>query len=449
MKLPGIARSWVAIAGVLLAAVAVWWLLGFWVAHGSERFYLVLPPLALGLMAARSAQPWQDTKQWLRGAYVVLGFWIVLCTAGSLVLFGGLWLPEVLLAAYFILALKLLLMAPLRLGQQIWGGRTIRVGPANQAGPDLSTTVPVPLGSRHLRGFWSQQLIALLAAPLIIPFVVGALYVHRFKVPNVPATQIEGRAAEDVSFTTADGLTLRGWFMAAPERSDRTLLICHGLAANRTAFLPLATVGDALEANVMFFDFRGHGDSDGHTITYGVREKEDVLAAIAYLRRERPEQSRELIGLGFSMGAACLIRGAAEADPPLDALIIDSAYASAVELTDNVLGDLPAFVRPLIATPAVPLASLDAGCWLPDARPIDSVDRLRAPALFIHARGDALIPCDHSCRLYARAAGPKELWLTDTGGHCSSFGGARAEYLRRVSAILKTPSNEQRAARAK
>ena len=177
-------------------------------------------------------------------------------------------------------------------------------------------------------------------------------------------------------------------------------------------------------------------DSDGHTVTYGVREKEDVLAAIAYLRSARPEQAREIVGLGLSMGAACLIRGAAEVEPPLDAVIVDSAYASAVELTDNVLAGLPAFVRPLIAIPAVPLASLDAGCWLPDARPIDSVDRLRAPALFIHARGDALIPYDHSCRLFERAAGPKELRLTDTGGHCSSFSLAHAEYLRRIAALL-------------
>jgi fermentation-respiration switch protein FrsA (DUF1100 family) len=428
MKLPSIHRSWMAIAGVLLAALAVWWLLGFWVAHGSERFYLVLPPLALGLVAASSAQPWQDAKQWLRGAYIILGFWIVLCTAGSVLLFGGLWLPEVLLAAYFILALKVLLMAPMRLGHHLWRG---------------TASVEAP------RGFWSRQLIALLAAPLLIPFVVGALYVHRFKVPNVSAGAVAGRSVEDVSFVTADGLTLRGWFIAAPEPSARTLLVCHGLAANRTAFLPLTPVGDVLEANILFFDFRGHGDSDGHTITYGVREKEDVLAAIAYLRRERPEQAREIVGLGLSMGAACLIRGAAEAEPPLDALILDSAYASAVELTDNVLGDLPAFVRPLIATPAVPLASLDAGCWLPDARPIDCVDRLRAPTLFIHARGDALIPYEHSCRLYARAAGPKELWLTDTGGHCSSFGSARVEYLHRVSAILQTRGDGQRTARAK
>src|SRR5258708_7027535 len=87
MKLTSVRRPWMAVVGVFLAALLVCWLLGFWIAHGSERFYLLLPPVALGLVAVRSPQPWQDTKQWLRGAYVILGFWLVLCTSYNLLLY--------------------------------------------------------------------------------------------------------------------------------------------------------------------------------------------------------------------------------------------------------------------------------------------------------------------------------------------------------------------------
>src|SRR5277367_2925646 len=145
MKLPDRRRFWIAGLGVLLGALILWLLLGYWIPQGSERFYVLLPPLALGLVAACSLQPWQDAKQWLRGALVVVGFWIVLCTAGSLLFFGCLCIPEILVAAYFILALKLLMIAPLHLGQKLV--------PASLAGA----------------GSWRRHLVPILAVPLLVP----------------------------------------------------------------------------------------------------------------------------------------------------------------------------------------------------------------------------------------------------------------------------------------
>ena len=73
---------------------------------------------------------------------------------------------------------------------------------------------------------------------------------------------------------------------------------------------------NALAANVLLFDFRGHGDSDGHTISLGRHERLDVLAAVHYLRAQRAEQARTVMGLGISMGASALTHAAAEIEPP-------------------------------------------------------------------------------------------------------------------------------------
>jgi fermentation-respiration switch protein FrsA (DUF1100 family) len=248
-----------------------------------------------------------------------------------------------------------------------------------------------------------------------------------------------GRDYEDVQFVTADGLTLRGWYLPAVKGpSARTVLVCHGLGANRSNFLGFVWVGDALDANVLMFDFRGHGDSDGHTVTVGYREKLDVEAAVGFLRRERPHAARELVGVGISMGAAGLIRAAAELDPPFDALIIDSGFASAIELTDGVLQQFPAALRPLLAAPGVPIASLEAGCRLAAVRPVDDIGSVRAPVLFIHSRGDSLIPSDHSRRLYERAVEPKSLWFVDTDLHGGALIRATAAYLQAVKQFVQT-----------
>src|SRR5262249_45250580 len=147
------------------------------------------------------------------------------------------------------------------------------------------------------------------------------------------------------------------------------------------------------------------------TVSFGYYERQDVLAAVAYLRTQRPEQARTLIGLGHSMGSSALILAAAEVEPPFQAVIIDSGFAAAAELTDNVLAIFPAAVRPWLTMPGIPLASLEAGCWLPDVRPVEHIARVRAPVLIIHAQEDLLISPDHARRLYESAAAPKTLWI--------------------------------------
>jgi pimeloyl-ACP methyl ester carboxylesterase len=278
-----------------------------------------------------------------------------------------------------------------------------------------------------------------------IPYLLSILYVHRFKVPNAKTpADYAGRSFEDVTFPTDDGLTLCGWFIPAEEPSERSLVICHGLGANRSMFLPYLGVGQVLRANVLMFDFRGHGTSDGHTVAFGGLERLDVLAAIRYLRTERPEQAREVIGLGISMGAASLTLAAAEAEPPLKAVILDSGFARAAELTDSVLAAFPDAVRPWLTLPGIPLASLHAGCWLPGVRPVDRIGALRAPVLIIHAAGDLLIPPAHAQRLYERAAEPRSLWITSSGGHGAALFGAREEYLRAVRQLLPGQAAEPR-----
>jgi fermentation-respiration switch protein FrsA (DUF1100 family) len=305
-------------------------------------------------------------------------------------------------------------------------------------------------GHRFRHGL-CDVVVLLLALAFSVPYLVGALFVNRFKVPNeTTPTALAKRSYQEVAFTAADGLTLRGWFVPALKPSCRSLVICHGLGANRTVFLPYVKVGDALDANVLLFDFRGHGDSNGHTISLGRHERLDVLAAVHYLRAQRPEQARTVFGLGISMGASALTQAAAEVESPLDAVILDSGFASGVELTDNVLKMYPAPVRGWLKIPGIPLASLHAGCWLPSVRPVDQVHALRAPLLIIHCASDRLIPLEQATRLHAAAAEPKTLWIVPDGGakamtiapagtHGAALFLAEDEYLRVVRKLVEPP----------
>jgi pimeloyl-ACP methyl ester carboxylesterase len=281
-----------------------------------------------------------------------------------------------------------------------------------------------------------------------LPYGISFAQVHRFKVPNVadPLT-FHGREFEEIAVTSADGARIRGWWIprlagraSDGTRGERTLIICHGIAANRSMFLPFVEVGDWLDANVLMFDLRGHGDSDGRTVTLGYREKDDVLAALAYVRREKPNASREVIGLGISLGAATLAQAAPLADPPFDAVILDSSFTSSREMTGSVLNAFPPSTHAALTWLGLPMADWHAGCPMMSVCPEATIDQLRCPVLFLHSRGDPLIPSDHSIRLHARAVEPKRLCVFALNGHCDAFFAQREQYRAEVREIEKAIS---------
>lgn len=405
-----------------------------WPLNLSELFYLFLPVVVLSLFVLSSRLGLIELRPQLLRALGYLAILVFVLAAFSYSMVRGLvpeasgmfwsfaWLNpwELLVGVYFLVGVSLILGGMLHVCSALARWVDMRFFQPLADMPKTSKTRGV------LVGLASRLLLLVLA----LPYLEATLFVNRFKMPN-PWTprDLIGRDFEDVEFTTADHLQIRGWFL--PTRtgaSDRTLLICHGLGANRSNFLPFVEVGNILDANVLLFDFRGHGDSEGHTVSAGYWEKLDVLTAVEYLRTKRPTQARELYAVGISMGSAALIRAAAELNPPLDALIIDSAFTNAVELTDSILRPFPSYVRPLITKPGIPLACLLAGCWIPDVRPIDVIARVRATLLIIHAEGDPMIASDHARRLYDAAVEPKTLWIADTQGHGSALILAGNEY---------------------
>ena len=113
-----------------------------------------------------------------------------------------------------------------------------------------------------------------------------------------------GISYEEVAFKTKDGLLLRGWWLPAPQ-PKWTVISLHG---HRGARHHCVGVGAALwrrGANVLLFDHRGRGSSEGDLMSLGYYEALDALAAIGYSFSRAPEVSLGLIG--YSMGAAVAV----------------------------------------------------------------------------------------------------------------------------------------------
>jgi alpha-beta hydrolase superfamily lysophospholipase len=271
---------------------------------------------------------------------------------------------------------------------------------------------------------------------LLVPVIAGLHPLHT--VPKrTPAAW--GFAYEDVRFRAADGVELAGWLV--PHAQARgNVIFCHGHGRNRGHVAGhLQTLHDQ-GLNVLTFDFRGHGESDGHTSTFGRREVRDLEAAVAYLSERCPDQP--LILIGISLGASVCLQALPNL-PEVRGVWSEGAFAHLTSPVNQELSFLPDAVRqPLLASYYV-LGWLDCGVWAPAVNPIEHLDRVRAPIFFCHGTDDELTPITDGHALYAAYAGPKEYWWVEGASHYYVRQRNREEYLGRLGAFIESCLHRQ------
>jgi pimeloyl-ACP methyl ester carboxylesterase len=91
---------------------------------------------------------------------------------------------------------------------------------------------------------------------------------------------------KEIAFTTPDHLTLRGLFLSRPHATCNVIICAGWLPGKKEG---MATFYDLLPeyCNILLFDARGHGESDGQLVEklwyYGMNEYKDIIGAINYL----------------------------------------------------------------------------------------------------------------------------------------------------------------------
>jgi uncharacterized protein len=228
---------------------------------------------------------------------------------------------------------------------------------------------------------------------------------------------------EDVSFKTADGLTLRGWYIPSGKGTQKTLILLHGYPADKGNILPaLAFLHE--DFNLLLFDFRYLGSSEGSYSTAGAKEVEDLIAAIQFLKSRGVKE----VGVwGFSMGGAVTLM-AIEKAPEIRAVISESSYASLADMTFELL-PIPLLNYPIAYLVGI-WAKLFLGIDVRDASPADRIRNTKIPILLIHSSADAVIPFSHARLLQqALAKNPNaEFWFHEQFAH----GQLASDYKNRV-----------------
>lgn len=253
---------------------------------------------------------------------------------------------------------------------------------------------------------------------LAMPYITGLLISYRPRVESTTTPAALNLNWTPASFMSADGIPLAGWWIEPTSpRSDqfyatnRSIIICHGVGSDKSRVLPLAGMLAEQGYHVLLFDFRAHGESGGNFVSYGDRERLDVLAAAQWIAVNRPDQSDRIDGIGFNMGAAALVAAAAEPHTAghIDGMILFEPFANLADLSATAARAIfPRGIAWLVGRGTLPVASLHSGANLCRFAPAKLVDQIwPRPLMVIHGQGTGFVPALQEMELYQQAAAPK------------------------------------------
>jgi len=230
---------------------------------------------------------------------------------------------------------------------------------------------------------------------------------------------------EDVKFTTADGVKLHGWFLTAAKghKAKGTVVFSHGNTGSLGYYLGLVDWIERDGYQIMMYDYRGFGKSEGSPTREGLVE--DAEAAFAYTAKRRDVAKGNIISFAHSLGGATSIVALCRKPVPgLRAVITDSAFASYQGMAEACCGSLG---RNLVTD---------------ELSPKDVVAKLPVPLLMIHGTADVVVPIAQGRQLYAAANEHKTFFEVKGGRHCDSLCLNDGEYRKKMLAWMARFGNK-------
>lgn len=241
--------------------------------------------------------------------------------------------------------------------------------------------------------------------------------------------------AEAAEFRSGDELMLRGWYIPAGN-SVKTVIVCSGANGSLDADVHVAPWLHEAGFNVLLFNWRAHGQSEGEVVTLGFNERYDLIAAVQFAKSKGAER----VGvLGFSLGGTVAIATAAVYED-INAVVADSPFvfllsAIAGGLIERGLWEgLSFLLARLFVTTAclrtqLNLYDIDLARWINRVAP--------RPLLLIFGEQDVIVPKSEVDLIFARAGEPKEVWRVPEAAHRDIYVRRPDEYRQRIREFLE------------
>lgn len=240
---------------------------------------------------------------------------------------------------------------------------------------------------------------------------------------------------QELTIDSPNGYPIKG-VLLQPLDTKNTVIICHGVTENKINSIKYARMFERLGFNSFVYDHRRHGESGGKTTSYGYYEKFDLEAVVKTCRSIVGEDA--IIGIhGESMGAATTILYAGSIGDNANFYVVDCSFSDFEKLIYRIMRSATILRTQIPIHLASFFLKFRDGYKIRNVKPLDAIEKIEKPVLFIHSKPDVFIPVEMTLEMYERKKGPKELKLFEKGAHAQSFNENPQEYEETVKAFIE------------
>jgi esterase/lipase len=231
-----------------------------------------------------------------------------------------------------------------------------------------------------------------------------------------------------LSFTDRSGGEHEGWLLRGL-RGAPAIILCHGYDSNRSDLLSLGTILRENHFNVYLFNF--HGPKAKESLSnLGPRQASDLIAAIETVTKQHDVNPHRVGLFGTSVGGyAALV--AAELNPKVQALVVDTTYSTPERMFDSqidlLLGGSSGLFRTLTEA-EFRLASMGRGSY---SMPANLSKLAKISKLFISGRDNPPLAAMTEA-LYDQTPPPKQLLVLEHSESGLAVEAEKKEYENQV-----------------
>ena len=242
-----------------------------------------------------------------------------------------------------------------------------------------------------------------------LPAIGAALILHP---PHRRGVVSPPPGCETVTFA-GEGVKLQGWRGRGEGDHRGTLIYLHGVADNRAGGAGVLERFRKRGFDVVAYDSRAHGESEGKACTYGYYEKEDLRRVLDTVA------PGPIVLIGSSLGGAVALQLTAS-DKRVSAVVSAESFS---DLRTVATERAPFVFTSDLLVKAFKLAEREGRFQIDAVSPAVAARAITVPALIIHGAADSDTPPAHAQRVFAALAGPKRLILVPGAGHNHSLQG--------------------------
>ncbi len=221
---------------------------------------------------------------------------------------------------------------------------------------------------------------------------------------------------EDIYIDSYDGLRLHAYYVRSEQPDGRKIMLMfHGYRSSYKDFACAFEYYSSLGFDMIVVDQRSHGKSEGRLITFGVKERFDVVEWVKYTRSRFT--NADIFLDGISMGASTVMMASDLVDG-VKGIIADCGYTSPKEIIICVAKTM--HVPKIFVYPVGLMARIFGGFnYTYSSR--DALSKTNIPIIMVHGLADGFVPSYMTDLNFDSCNSKKTKVLVENAPHGYSF----------------------------